>query len=87
MGLFDLKGLFHRGKGVPLKGPFFAHFSQGNFGKVNEMRVFRVFNIFCFFEPASLGYSDPALLGFWSLLRLVVLGCFIQPSQPDSLES
>ena len=62
VGLFGLKGLFHRGKGVPLKGPFFAHFSQGNFGKVNEIVLFRVFRIFWYFDPASLGHSLPFIM-------------------------
>ena len=55
MELFGLKGLFHRGKGVPLKGPFFALFSQGNLGKVNEIMHFDDFRIFCDFNPALLG--------------------------------
>ena len=66
VGLFGLKGLFHRGKGVPLKGPFFAHFSQGNFGKVNEIVLFSVFRIFC-------NFSLLRLAGNSSLLRLVIL--------------
>ena len=50
---------FHRGKGVPLKGPFLALFSQGNFGKVNENAYFSVFRIFCYVSPVSLGYLEP----------------------------
>ena len=34
-------------QGVPLEGPFLALFSQGNLTKVNEMRSFRGFRIFC----------------------------------------
>ena len=52
-GLFDGKDspkFLHRGKGVPLKGPFLAHFSQGNFGKVNENVHFGDFRIFAFFK-------------------------------------
>ena len=37
----------HRGKGVPLEGPFLGCFSQGNFGKVNEIVLFHHFRIFC----------------------------------------
>ena len=44
-------------KGVPLKGPFLGHFSQGNLSKVNEIVHFSDFRMFC----------------IWSLLRLVVL--------------
>ena len=46
----------HRGKGVPLKGPFLAHFSQGNLSKVNENAHFSVFRIFCSFDPILLGH-------------------------------
>ena len=63
VGLFGLKGLFHRGKGVPLKRPFFAHF-QGNSGKMNEIVLFSVFRIFWYF--------DPALLGCFRLLHSVI---------------
>ena len=36
----------HRGKGVPLKGPFLGCFSQGNLTEMNEMRGFRGFRMF-----------------------------------------
>ena len=49
---------------VPLKGPFLGHFSQGNLSKVNENAHFSDFRMFCCFDPASLGC--------FSLLRLVV---------------
>ena len=38
-------------QGVPLEGPFLGHFSQGNFGKVNENVHFSDFRIFCIFDP------------------------------------
>ena len=71
VGLFGLKRALSQGskKGVPLKGPFLAHFSQGNFGKVNEIVLFR--RIF-----ASFVYFDPASLGHWSLLHSLI---FHQP--------
>ena len=37
----------HRGKGVPLEGPFLGCFSQGNLTEMNEMRVFGHFRMFC----------------------------------------
>ena len=33
----------HRGKGVPLEGPFLGCFSQGNLSKVNEIVLFHHF--------------------------------------------
>ena len=56
---------FHRGKVVPLEGPFLGCFSQGNFGEMNENTHFSDFRIFCYFDPTSLGS--------FSLLRLVIL--------------
>ena len=53
------KSLFHKGKGVPLEGPFLGYFSQGNFGKVNENVHFSDFRMFCFWSPVSLGVLAP----------------------------
>ena len=50
MGSFcdgSLMMLLHRGKGVPLEGPFLGCFSQGNLTKVNEIALFHRFRIFC----------------------------------------
>ena len=65
--------LLHRGKGVPLKGPFLGHFSQGNLSKVNENVHFSDFRMFCYFDPVSVGY--------FSLLRLVLLTPIFSPIQ------
>ena len=40
-----------QGQGVPLKGPFLGHFSQGNLSKVNENVHFSDFRMFCYFDP------------------------------------
>ena len=56
------KRLLHREQGVPLKGPFLGHFSQGNLGEMNENAHFSVFRIFCGFDPALLGCSSLAPL-------------------------
>ena len=53
---------FHRGKGVPLEGPFLGCFSQGILGEMNENTHFSDFRIFCYSDPASLGFFEPALL-------------------------
>ena len=37
---------FHRGKGVPLEGPFLGCFSQGILGEMNENTHFSDFRIF-----------------------------------------
>ena len=47
------KCLLHRRQGVPLKGPFLGHFSQGNLSKVNEIVHFSDFRMFCFLSPIS----------------------------------
>ena len=70
------KRLLHREQGVPLKGPFLGHFSQGNFAKVNENAHFSVFCIFGYFDPASLGHL--------SLLCLAVRAYFVWQFQPTS---
>ena len=49
----------HRGKGVPLEGPFLGHFSQGILGEMNENTHFSDFRIFCFFELLFLRISTP----------------------------
>ena len=69
--LFGLEGLVQRGKGVPLKGPFFAHFSQGNFAKVNEIVHFSVFRIFCYFwTPLGHWHFRPSFLfGFHCIME------------------
>ena len=67
------KSVLHRGQGVPLKGPFFAHFSQGILSEMNENAPFRVFASFGILDPTSLGRFDPALLGF--LGRLAIPAC------------
>ena len=61
------KCLLHRRQGVPLKGPFLGHFSQGNLSKVNENVLFSDFRMFCYFDPTSLGFLTPALLGSFDL--------------------
>ena len=43
-------------RGVPLKGPFLALFSQGNLTKVSENAPFRVFCIFWLFWSLPLGF-------------------------------
>ena len=45
----------HRGKGVPLEGPFLGCFSQGNLTEMNEMRVFRGFRMFWDSDLLHLG--------------------------------
>ena len=50
---------FHRGKGVPLEGPFLGHFSQGILGEMNENTHFSDFRIFCCFNPTTPGYERP----------------------------
>ena len=49
----------HRGKGVPLEGPFLGCFSQGILGEMNEKTHFSDFRIFCLFEPALLEDFNP----------------------------
>ena len=49
----------HRGKGVPLEGPFLGCFSQGNLTEMNENAHFSVFRIFCDFDPFLLGHFRP----------------------------
>ena len=62
------KRLLHREQGVPLKGPFLGHFSQGNFAKVNENVHFGVFRIFCVLSLLRLGIL--------TLLRVAFEACF-----------
>ena len=57
MGKDDVR--FHRGKGVPLKGPFLGCFSQGILGEMNENTHCSDFRIFCFFDPASFEDFNP----------------------------
>ena len=57
-GQNPFKCLLHRRKGVPLKGPFLGHFSQGNLSKVNENVHFSDFRMFCYFDPTPLGSFD-----------------------------
>ena len=49
----------HRGKGVPLEGPFLGCFSQGNLTKVNEIVLFHRFRIFCNSSLLRLGILTP----------------------------
>ena len=56
--------LFHREQGVPLEGPFLAHFSQGNLGKMNEIVHFSGFRIFCGLGPALQGHFSWAKLDY-----------------------
>ena len=53
-GQNPLKCLLHRRQGVPLKGPFFGHFSQGILSKVNENVHFSDFRMFCILTPIFL---------------------------------
>ena len=68
------KCLLHRRQGVPLKGPFLGHFSQGNLSKVNENVHFSDFRMFCYF--------DPHFASFFSLLCWVVLTLILSPIFP-----
>ena len=68
------KRLLHRRQGVPLKGPFLAPFSQGNFGKVNEIVLFSRFCIFCNFSLLRLGYFY--FVWHFNPLRLAIGVCF-----------
>ena len=58
-GRRSLKSVLHRGQGVPLKGPFLGHFSQGILGEMNEKTHFSDFNIFSDFDPATPGLERP----------------------------
>ena len=57
------KRLLHREQGVPLKGPFLGHFSQGILDEMNQKTHFSDFRIFCFFEAGFAWHFEPALLG------------------------
>ena len=50
---------FHRGKGVPLEGPFLGCFSQGILGEMNENTHFSDFRIFLDFNPTTPGFERP----------------------------
>ena len=47
------KASFTGAKGVPLEGPFLGHFSQGNFGKVNENVHLKGFSHLLHLKPHS----------------------------------
>ena len=67
----------HRGKGVPLEGPFLGCFSQGNLTKVNEIVLFHRFRIFCYLDPASLGNSSLLRLGILTSFHLAIPTYFV----------
>ena len=60
---------FHRGKGVPLEGPFLGCFSQGILGEMNENTHFKDsdFRIFCSL-PNRLLWPFPLVLAPFRLL-------------------
>ena len=50
---------FHRGKGVPLEGPFLGLFHRGFLGEMNENVHFSDFRIFWYFDLLRLRISTP----------------------------